>query len=315
MIKRIICRMVLFGSILSIMAVGQTATDDPEPGLRAEVHPTIADSYLLSWWGKSGHTYFLQHSTDLTAWTNLDLMETGEDAVMSYGFTSTAVADFWRVSWIDEAPVDPDNADFDGDGLTNAEELATTLTDPLKRDTDGDGLPDGWEIMHGFDPLIAATSEELAGDGDSDGLNLLQESQADTDPTELDTDGDGMPDGWEVLHDLNPVANADAAADDDDDGVSNLQEFLNGTDPRDYFDGDLRLTAQNSGRPGEDDVLVVDVKQDDGAPWVNAPVTFRVAAGERRISATLGGPTYADSVLVHTDANGQARVYLEPLAP
>jgi YD repeat-containing protein len=43
-------------------------------------------------------------------------------------------------------------ADDDGDGLTNAEELARG-TDPVNRDTDGDGFGDGDEVRTGANPL------------------------------------------------------------------------------------------------------------------------------------------------------------------
>jgi len=42
--------------------------------------------------------------------------------------------------------------DFDGDGLTNAQEQATG-TDPTMADTDGDGTSDGAEVAAGSDPL------------------------------------------------------------------------------------------------------------------------------------------------------------------
>ena len=44
-------------------------------------------------------------------------------------------------------PLDPSDggADWDGDGLTNAEEQAAG-TDMNNADTDNDGLPDGWEV-------------------------------------------------------------------------------------------------------------------------------------------------------------------------
>lgn len=48
----------------------------------------------------------------------------------------------------------------------------------------------------------------------------------------VDADGDGIPDGWEILHGLNPLLN-DGREDQDGDGASNLNEFLSGTDPRD----------------------------------------------------------------------------------
>jgi YD repeat-containing protein len=44
------------------------------------------------------------------------------------------------------------NADPDGDGLTNAQEIALG-TDPLNPDTDADGYPDGLEVALGSNPL------------------------------------------------------------------------------------------------------------------------------------------------------------------
>ena len=41
------------------------------------------------------------------------------------------------------APTNAGNADTDGDGLTDAQEIKQTGTDPNKADTDGDGTNDG----------------------------------------------------------------------------------------------------------------------------------------------------------------------------
>jgi subtilisin family serine protease len=49
----------------------------------------------------------------------------------------------------------------------------------------------------------------------------------------VDTDGDGMPDWWELWHQLDPRAPADADLDPDGDGNTNLAEYLAGTDPND----------------------------------------------------------------------------------
>lgn len=49
----------------------------------------------------------------------------------------------------------PDDAyDRDGDGLNAYAELELGTT-PWLSDTDGDTLPDGWEVAHGYDPLVA----------------------------------------------------------------------------------------------------------------------------------------------------------------
>src|SRR5207244_3745245 len=44
-------------------------------------------------------------------------------------------------------PDSPDNeADTDGDGLTDQDELNVYNTDPFRKDTDGDGFSDGVEV-------------------------------------------------------------------------------------------------------------------------------------------------------------------------
>ncbi len=70
--------------------------------------------------------------------------------------------------------LDPNNpadalADFDGDGLTNFQELMVYGTDIRKADTDGDGLTDGDEVnLYHTNPLLADTD----GDGLRDGLEI-----------------------------------------------------------------------------------------------------------------------------------------------
>ncbi len=74
------------------------------------------------------------------------------------------------------------NQDSDGDGLTNAQEIALG-TNPLNPDTDGDGMPDGWEVHFGTNPLVNdANNPSAAGDG----LTNIQEYTAGTDPTNKD---------------------------------------------------------------------------------------------------------------------------------
>lgn len=76
---------------------------------------------------------------------------------------------------------DPDNDSgvFYADGsylLMSLDNLGEYIlgTDPKDDDTDDDGMPDGWEVCHNLNPLIA---ENTTGDADNDGLTNLQEYQ------------------------------------------------------------------------------------------------------------------------------------------
>ena len=51
----------------------------------------------------------------------------------------------------------PMNADTDGDGVSDGDEVNIYLTNPLLADTDGDGVPDGAEIAAGTDPRNPAS--------------------------------------------------------------------------------------------------------------------------------------------------------------
>lgn len=55
--------------------------------------------------------------------------------------------------------------DSDGDGLSDAEEVETHMTDPLLPDTDGDGLTDGAEVAVNANPLLKDTDGGGAWDG------------------------------------------------------------------------------------------------------------------------------------------------------
>lgn len=115
--------------------------------------------------------------------------------------------------------------DFDGDGVTDTDEINLHNTDRQNRDTDGDSLLDGFEVLHGFDPVA---TDESAFDTDTDGLNNLAEQTNNTDPNDTDTDNDGLSDGDEVnIHNTNPLSD-----DTDSDGLTDQAELsTHGTDP------------------------------------------------------------------------------------
>ena len=72
----------------------------------------------------------------------------------------------FAIEWKNTSGIDR-NADTDGDGLTDWQEVFLHATDPAIPDTDGDGLSDASEVLSGADPLDA----DEDGDGVPDGVS------------------------------------------------------------------------------------------------------------------------------------------------
>jgi len=79
------------------------------------------------------------------------------------------------------AGTDPLNADSDGDGLLDGEEVLTLNSNPLSTDTDGDGIDDFFEVNNGFNALDPT---DAALDSDGDGVSNIDEYLAGTDPNQ-----------------------------------------------------------------------------------------------------------------------------------
>ena len=62
-----------------------------------------------------------------------------------------------------DTTVEDFNPDFDGDGLTDMEELVIG-TNPCHWDTDADHMCDGWEVLHALDPLNGSRGGNPDGD-------------------------------------------------------------------------------------------------------------------------------------------------------
>lgn len=136
-------------------------------GLKAQVpqpSPTLcpgaSNTWNLDWEGVYGRGYFLQHSDDLVNWQYFPLMEMGWGSSIPYGFASSAERFFVRLRYTDDTD-DFYSGDYDGDGISNSEEIYAHGIDPFNADTDGDGVPDGAELGAGTDPTDNESAPEF----------------------------------------------------------------------------------------------------------------------------------------------------------
>ena len=168
----------------------QTATDLNEGSQLT--HDSVNDTWKFSWWGRSGITYFMQQSDDLMSWQYIPVIEPGQNGVVEWNFATSADKLFMRLKHTDKATVNPFDDDFDGDGISNINELTAPSElnlDPFDPDSNDNGILDGFE----------------------------------------DIDDDTLPDWWEIywFGDLDQDANQDT----DNDFISNGSEFLADTNP------------------------------------------------------------------------------------
>ncbi len=131
-------------------ANAQTASD-PNEGSIIE-RDTANEIWRMKWWSHEGRTYLIQHSEDLSLWTWMDVIVTGNNSVREVVLNTNTDKFFMRLVYTDQSTTDPANEDWDGDGVSNYNELLNQ-TDPFSnKDTDGDGVSDDKETADGTDP-------------------------------------------------------------------------------------------------------------------------------------------------------------------
>lgn len=140
-------------ALFSCGAFGQTVNEGSRLELIAS--PGV---YNFSWQSQPSRTYFIQSSEDLvSSWIYVPLIEVGDGTRLEYGFETNAPRIFFRLRYTDEPTSDPFTDDFDGDGVSNWDELQQG-TDPFSAaSNDGDDVPDDWELFY-YGNLTTITS-------------------------------------------------------------------------------------------------------------------------------------------------------------
>ena len=163
--------------------------------------------------------------------------------------------------------------DSDGDGITNANEVAMG-TNPKSADSDGDGQNDGSEQNSGSDP-------------------------SNSESTYADADADGMSDSYETANGFDPNDSSDAATDSDGDGITNANEVAMGTNPKSAdSDGD----GQNDGS-----------EQNSGSDTSNDTSTYADAdkisdTGKVAVSSDSDNTASENAIDTNSGANGTSQV-------
>lgn len=183
--KRFHSLLILSAALLPLSGIAQTSTDLNEGSILT--HDAVNDIYVFAWWGKTGRTYFIQQSVNLTEWNYLPEIESGAAAVIQYGMSTNEDKIFARLQHTDQFTTHPETDDFDGDGISNIDEITMSPVqgDPLDASSnDGDAIPDDWERFYGQDTTPGV--DDSNADGEPDGLTNAGEYAAGTNPSKRD---------------------------------------------------------------------------------------------------------------------------------
>ncbi len=107
------------------------------------------NTFSLRWHGVSGRTYFVQSSADLVRWRHMPVIKSGQGAPLTHNFSGDGTRMFLRLSHTDRPTTSPNSDDFDGDGISNWDEIRTggTGTNPFAADSNNDVLTTTASVM------------------------------------------------------------------------------------------------------------------------------------------------------------------------
>lgn len=215
----------------------------------------------------------------------------------------------------EEIGTDPYNADTDGDGLNDGDEIMKYNTDPLKADSNGDGLSDYEKVkiydldpnkldydgddLTDYDEIKIYNTDPKNPDTDREGLNDgVEVNTHKTDPNKSDTDVDGLSDHAEVVtHKTDPL-NMDSDGDMLDDGEEVMKYKTNplvqDTDGGSVNDG-VEVKRGTDPLNPDDDVILINV------PIVLDGIVFETSSAEITSSSEARLHKVLHTMKTHSD--------------
>ena len=156
---------------LPLAFAGSMAASGPP----VEMVPAPDGGWFAQWTPQGDNAAYLQVSEDLERWIYLPAIVAGTTAPQRWWVDSDGARLFFRLKLVPMPPVPPGSP-------------PGTPPNPWDHDSDGDGLSDAFELANGWDPFDPAppVSGAAAEDEDADGLGLPREDQLKKSPLHAD---------------------------------------------------------------------------------------------------------------------------------
>ncbi|WP_035613148.1 hypothetical protein [Haloferula sp. BvORR071] len=191
----------------------------------------------------------------------------GPDAAnLTLDSDSDGLPDAWEVAFFGNTSAQNGAGDADGDGSSNAAELAAgSLPNNIASvpgDADGDGLGDAWEFTN-FGGFQATPGADPDGDRDTNLVEFTHSTDPNLKTSFFSATNDSVPDSWKAFYGISSQTGESDLDEGSGDGLDNLGEFTAGTSPIDKdSDNDGRFDGPEVNGPVFSNVLVFDTDHD-----------------------------------------------------
>lgn len=174
--------------ILCVGAMTGPLVGDVETLSQAQISLTrgASGTWNADWQGESHRVYFMQWSLDLISWNNCPFIDFGS-GLHSRGINSTTAKLFIRLVYYDDPNLESieqaEDSDYDGDHVSNRDEINSGLNPFDAVDSDSDNMADDWKRFW----FNGSLGHDGTGNGDGDDFTDAEEFALGLNPTVNDS--------------------------------------------------------------------------------------------------------------------------------